>query len=168
MRQDDEFLMMGATPTDALIEQYLAPSPADLVGQEPVLFGAEREAVGVRSPDQASDIHASPNQIAEQRADLGAAIAQAFVGVATPVSEVQFVAGDELRQLMEQVLEIRRAVHECAHLIALGPGVQSGATGIDTRCRVRRHAGTSHSNTRPFLHGHGAPSFPPRKCLPSM
>jgi hypothetical protein len=136
MSQDDQFLVVRAAPPNALIEEYFPARVAHLVGQEPVLFGAERETVRVGPPDEAPHIHSASNQIAQERANLGTHVAQALVGVAAPVGEMHLVGIDERHQRIDEFCEIRRSVNESAHFVALGPRFRLSSTGVDPRRRV--------------------------------
>jgi len=82
MSQDDQFLVVRAAPPNALIEEHLSARLTNLVGEEAVLFGAERETVRVGPPDETPHIHSASNQIAQERANLGTHVAQVLVGVA--------------------------------------------------------------------------------------
>jgi hypothetical protein len=136
MPHHDQFLMVRAAPPNALIEEDLPARLAHLIGQIPVLFGAERETIRVGPPDEAPHIDPASNQIAQERANLGTPVAQALVGVAAPVREVHFVTIDECHQLIDKFFEIRRTMNESAHLVALGPRFHLSSTGIDPCRRV--------------------------------
>jgi hypothetical protein len=136
MSQDDHFLVVRAAPPNALIEEHFPARVAHLIGQKPVLLGAEREAVRMGPPDEAPHIHSASNQIAQERANLGTHVAQALVGVAAPVGEVHLVGIDERHQLIDEFCEIRGTVNESAHFVAFGPRFRLSSTAIDSRCRV--------------------------------
>src|SRR5665213_205292 len=95
MAHDHDLLMVRTASADPLIEEHLAASAVDLGGQPQVLLLAERHTVTVRTPEQASHIHATAAQVSQQGGDLRAGIAESFVAVAPPVGEADLLAAGQ-------------------------------------------------------------------------
>ena len=144
MAQDDELLVVRPPCPDPHVEQALAAGGIDLLTQVPVLRGGEGQAVPVGAPQETTDIDAASGSVREHPSDFGIQGAgEAFVGVPAPVDEHQQVTIAHLRYPVVQLREIRRAMDERTHQVALGPRhatvmtrVQSGR-GVSARARTQ-------------------------------
>ena len=129
---DDELLVMRAAQPDTLVEQHLAAGRVQLLSETAVLLGAEPEQVQVRPPQQPFDRRTAPRCRGEDSLHLGVGIVgQALVGVASPVGEIQSVAGAQIANLIQQAAEVRRPVDQGFHLVAGAPRQAVGAPPVE-------------------------------------
>ena len=156
--QDDELLVVRPPGPHPHVEEALAAGVIDLIAQVPVLRGGECQAVPVGAPDEAANVDAASGGVGEHLSDLrirGAG--EAFVGVAAPVDEHQQVTIAHLRYPVVQLGEVRRAMDERTHQIALGPrhvasmaGVQSGG-GVSAFAGSQEPLGGRHTRSLPAM-----------------
>ena len=138
--QDHELLMVRPPCPDPHVEQALAAGGIDLLTQVSVLRGGECQAVPVGAPKETTNIDVASGRVREHPSDFAIRGAgEAFVGVPAPVDEHEQVTITHLRYPVVQLREIRRAMDERTHQVALGPRhatvmtrVQSGR-GVSAR-----------------------------------
>ena len=83
------------------------------------------------APHQPPNVNAPSGRVGEHLADLAVCGAgQTLVRVTAPVDEHQQVAVAHLGHALVQLREVRRAVDERAHQVALCPGRASGMAGV--------------------------------------
>jgi hypothetical protein len=89
---DEQLLVMRPEPRYPLVEQHLRAGPVELRPESLVLLRAQVQVIGVRAPQQRTDLHSGPREVAQQVTDGRAVREQPLVGVAAPVGEVHPVA----------------------------------------------------------------------------
>src|SRR5439155_4474569 len=136
MAEDDELLMMAATTSNAFVQEDLAARLLDHRPQVQVLLLAEVALVGVGPPHQPPDVDASPGELAEHAADLGARPRQRLVGVSTPIGEHDEVSRFQLLKALVEALEVVAAVHERPDRVPLRPGGVAGVAAVEVGVRV--------------------------------
>ena len=77
----------------------------------------------MRSPEEAANLDASTRELGEYHRERWASVGEFLVVVASPIGQAEKVAGFERLQLGGEPGEIRVAVHERLHVIAVGPRV---------------------------------------------
>ena len=175
--QDHELLVVRAPGPYPHVQEALAARVIDVVSQFAVLRRREGQPVLVGAPEEAADVDTAPGRRSEHGSDFGArAAVEALVGVASPVSEHQQVAVAHLRDPAVQLLEVRRAMDQGTHQIALGPrhvagmaavkmgrGVAAFARGHEPLCRRQRRS----LPAMPVLKGliRARPASPGGQCL---
>ena len=132
-----ELLVVRATHPHPHVEQRLGAPRLELLAEAAVHLGGEAEQLGVRPPHQAPHVHPALVGPGEHLDDLAALLAgEPLVGVALPVGEEDEVAGPGPLEALEQLGEVRRAVHQRPHQVAVGPGLVAGVVVVERGARV--------------------------------
>lgn len=130
-----------------------------------MLLGVEAQVAPVRAPQQSADVHA-PLGGRDQACRQGpAVIGQLLVRVASPVGEVDPVAGVHLRDPLVQVLEVRPAVNQRLQVIAGCParsGARRGQSGVGILALLKGQEPVGNGHGHIVQHGSLLRETPPR------
>ena len=132
MTQHDELLVVRTAGAHPHVAQALTTCFVDLDAEQAGLVRVEPEAVPVRTPQQPADIGAAAGCRGEGRGHARrGVVGEQLVGVAPPVHEVEEVALPQGTDALVELGEVRRAVHDRSHVVALAPGHTRVATFVD-------------------------------------
>jgi hypothetical protein len=112
MMRYHQLLVMGSGPSHPLVEQELAPCRVHDAGELRLLFLVESDRAGVRPPEQASNLDASPREVDQQAREGRSVVVEPLVVIAPPVGEVDVVTGAEGTEHLGEPGEVGVAVDQ--------------------------------------------------------
>jgi len=118
---DNEFLVMAPSATNAFVDEDLPAGTVDRFRQTKIVLLAETECVRVRSPDQAPDVHVTLSETAQDGGHVRAWTVELFVRIAAPVREQHQISRLRLVQHCEEAGEVRFAVRQRDNEVSHGP-----------------------------------------------
>jgi hypothetical protein len=156
--EEYQLLMMRAASSHSFIQEGFSTRLCHSSRELPVLLGAEREAIAVRTPEQSSYVDTpttgSSDKIRNGRALLG----HPLVPVTPPVSELQPVSASQVGDLVKQMREVRSSIKQELDVVALGPPNARGSMCVDggrwIPSLVRRQEPVIEAHGVPVCHQH--------------
>src|SRR5580765_4928328 len=134
---DDELLVVRAEGPDPHVPQALPAGLLQVLAQVAGLLGVVAEVPPVRAPQQPADVGAPLGSRHEGRRHRARrVVGQLFVRVATPVREVQPVAGPQRADPLVQLGEVRPTVDDRAHRAPRAPRLLTRVPVVDPGVRV--------------------------------
>ena len=149
MDRHDELLMVRAGAPHALVEQHRSTGRRDDPRELGLLLLVEAQRRGMGAPEQPADVDAPAGELGEDRRERRTVVGQLLVVVTAPVCEAHEIARTERLELRSEPREVRGAVNQRLHVVAVGPVLVADerAPGMRPLARVQEPRVDLHPST---------------------